>query len=121
MKLLITRLTMSLNRIIASIVLIVTLLFVTDKAFAFCSAPIAPEPPSTYTKPIKPVTPFCVNEFSNTHTCDDWEITSYNNEISNYRSEVQYYVQKLKNYISEAEYFVTETVDYAKCEIRNLN
>ena len=34
-----------------------------------------PTAPSTWnkpTKPTKPMVPFCVNEYSNTHTCDDW-------------------------------------------------
>jgi len=92
-----------------------------SKAFGYCNAPIAPEPPGIYAKPTKPMVPFCVNEIMNTHTCDDWQISSYNNELSSYRSDVDYYIQQLKNYISEAEYFVGETVSYAKCEVSTLD
>lgn len=90
-------------------------------AFSYCSAPIAPQPPGVFSKPIKPTVPFCVNEIMNTHTCDDWEINSYNSAVSSYRSDIDFYIQKLKNYISEAEYYLNETVAYAKCEIRTLN
>ena len=74
-----------------------------------------------FTKPTKPTVPFCVNEIMNTHTCDDWEISSYNSEVSSYRSDVNFYIQQLKNYISDAELFLNESVAYAKCEIRTLN
>ena len=95
--------------------------FCINSAYSYCSAPMAPEPPGVYDKPTKPSVPFCVNEIMNTHTCDDWEIDSYNSELSSYRSDIDFYVQKLKNYISEAEYFVNETVAYAKCEISTLD
>ena len=37
-------------------------------------------------KPTKPSVPYCVNEWSNTHTfCDDWTINSYNRDVENYR------------------------------------
>ena len=41
----------------------------------YCSAPSVPYGGA----PSKPSKPYCINEFSNTHTCDDWEIDSYNN------------------------------------------
>ena len=102
-------------------IMICILILMSNNAFGFCSSPDAPDPPSTYSKPTKPTVPFCVNEFTRTHTCDDWQISSYNSELENYRSEVEYYVQKLKNYVSEAQSFAHDSVEYAKCEIRNLD
>ena len=102
-------------------VLLIVSFFSVTNAYGYCSTPMAPEPPRVYAKPTKPMVPFCVNEIMNTHTCSDWEISSYNSELSSYRSDIDFYVQKLKNYISEAEYFVNETVAYAKCEISTLD
>ena len=52
--------------------LLLLTLFIPFKGWAFCSAPSVPfgGPPT------KPTTPYCVNTFSNTHTCSDWEINS---------------------------------------------
>ncbi len=102
------------------LIFIITIFFSATNVFGYCSEPIAPEPPGVYTKPTKPLVPFCVNEIMKTHTCDDWEISSYNSELASYRSDIDFYVEKLKNYISEAENFLNETVAYAKCEISTL-
>jgi hypothetical protein len=88
---------------------------------AYCSEPTPPDPPSSYMRPTKPSAPYCVNTFSNTHTCDQWEVDSYNSALQQYRYEVEDYVRKLKNYVSEASSFASETVDYANCEIRNID
>lgn len=84
-------------------------LFSCSNTYGFCSEPWPP-----YSKPNKPAVPFCVNEWNNTHTCDDWQIASYNNELRNYRDEVEQYVQELQSYVSYAS-------DYAQCEIQNLD
>ena len=88
--------------------------------FAWCSEPMAPDAPSTYSKPSKPSVPFCVNEWNNTHTCDDWTINSYNSDLDSYRYEVDAYQRSLQNYVNDAEYFAREAYDYANCEIRSL-
>jgi len=88
--------------------------------FAWCSEPMAPDAPSTYSKPSKPSVPFCVNEWNNTHTCDDWTINSYNSDLDSYRYEVDAYQRSLQNYVNDAEYFAGEAYDYANCEIRSL-
>ncbi len=79
-----------------------------NPALAFCSQP---QPP--YSKPTPPNTPYCVNKFNNTHTCDDWEIDSYNRAVRSYRSGVEQYVSELQGYVEGA-------VAYAKCEIAEL-
>lgn len=89
-------------------------------AMAYCSAPSGPEPPSSYSKPSKPTKPYCINEYDNTHTCDDWQIQSYKSEIDQYNYDVDEYIRKLKSYLSEVDSFSSEAVSYAKCEANSL-
>ena len=56
--------------------------------YGFCYAPTAPSNWDRPTKPTKPMVPFCVNEWNNTHTCDDWTINSYNNDVEYYNSQL---------------------------------
>ena len=84
-------------------------LFVPQILLSFCYEPSPP-----WSKPSKPIVPWCVNEWTNTHTCSDWEIDNYNYEVQNYNYEVQNYIYELQNYLYEAE-------DYVNCEINSLN
>ena len=86
------------------------MLLIPSVAGAFCSAPSAPFGGA----PSKPSAPYCVNEWNNTHTCDAWEIDSYNNALENYKRELEDFVSDLKDYLRGAQ-------DYVNCEIRNLN
>ena len=86
-------------------------LFVTNVAYSFCSAP---SEPGMFSRPTKPSVPFCVNEFTRTHTCDSWEISSYNSALQSYRYEVESYISDLQRYVDDAR-------AYAECEIRNLD
>ena len=45
-------------------------LFSASNVFAWCSEPMAPSAPSTWSKPTKPMVPYCVNEWNNTHAYD---------------------------------------------------
>ena len=101
--------------------IIVLSFFISTHVLAWCSEPMSPSAPSSYSKPSKPSVPFCVNEFSNTHTCDDWTINSYNSDLDRYRYEVDDYQRSLQSYVNDAEYFAREALDYANCEIRNLD
>ena len=87
-----------------------TFLF-TNIAHAYCSAP---SEPGMFSRPTKPPVPYCVNEYARTHTCDSWEISSYNSSLQNYRYEVESYISDLQRYVNDAR-------DYAECEIRNLD
>ena len=100
--------------------LLAALLLSPNIAFAFCSEPNAPDAPSTFSRPDKPTIPFCVNTLDNTHTCEDWEIDSYNRDLRNYRDEVNDYVQDLRDYIDEAEDYYSEVVAYTKCEVNDI-
>ena len=100
---------------------VVIMLFLSSNfALAFCSEPSAPSAPSTFNRPDKPTVPFCVDTFDNTHTCEDWEIDSYNRDLRNYRDEVDDYVQDLRDYIDEAEDYYSDVVAYAKCEVDDI-
>ncbi|PPR40545.1 MAG: hypothetical protein CFH22_01448 [Alphaproteobacteria bacterium MarineAlpha5_Bin12] len=84
-------------------------ILIPSSVYSWCSAPSPP-----YYKPSKPSVPWCVNEWNNTHTCDEWEISSYNNSIRNYNYEVERYIMDLQNYVDSAR-------NYANCEINSLN
>ena len=77
---------------------------------AFCSEP------STYliSTPSKPTVPWCVNEFNNTHTCSEWEIDSYYNDLESYRDDSQEFIEDLNRYVDEA-------VEYAQCRVGELD
>lgn len=93
------------------LLLVSAALITSGAAQAFCYAPDAP---SSFHRPSKPTVPFCVNEWNNTHTCDEWQISSYNNDVQTYNSDVEDYVRRLKRYAEEA-------VEYARCEINDLD
>ena len=46
--------------------------------------------------------PWCVNEWDNTHTCDEWEIQSYASELDADRDVAQYFINSLNLYVDEA-------------------
>ena len=71
------------------------------------------EPTVYLSTPVKPSVPWCVNEWDNTHTCDEWEIQSYYSELDAYRDEAQYFINSLNLYVDEA-------VDYAQCRANEL-
>ena len=103
------------------LVVLIIFLIIPAKVFAWCSEPMAPSTPSSWSKPTKPSVPFCVNEWNNTHTCDDWTITSYNNDLQNYSYDVENYQRELQYYVDEVQRFVNDAYEYANCEIRNLD
>ena len=100
---------------------IIGLFVISETTHAFCSTPYAPDPPSTFMKPTKPSAPWCVDEYARTHSCDDWEINSYYNDLDSYRNEIENYVRQLKSFVYEAEAFYSEAVAYANCEISSFD
>ena len=89
--------------------ILIFLCFSTGLVSAFCMAPMT----TFITTPIKPSTPLCVNRFNNTHTCDGWEINSYNSRLKAYNLDVEFFIKKLNKYIDES-------VEYAKCRMNQL-
>lgn len=87
-------------------------------AFAYCSEPSAP---TFYgNKPDEPFTPYCIDTFSKTHNCSEWEIDSYNRDVEAYNDALRSYQREVESYIDELSSYVDEAVTYAKCEISNL-
>lgn len=78
------------------------------QAGAFCS-----EPSVYMSAPSKPSVPFCVNEWNNTHTCDEWEIQGYYDDLEFYQYQAQEFINALNIYVSEAS-------EYARCRAREL-
>lgn len=85
---------------------------------SFCSAPRVPD--FYARKPVPPTTPFCVNTFTNTHTCDDWEIDNYNAEVEAYNNDLNRYKRDVNLYIEELNQYLREAGEFAECEISNL-
>ena len=54
-----------------------------------------------------------MNLYTNTHTCDDWEINNYYDELDNYRFEVNQFIEALNNYVDEAS-------EYARCRANEI-
>ncbi len=80
-----------------------------NQLMAWCS-----EPSLSYLyTPTKPSVPWCVNEWNNTHTCDEWEIDSYYSDIEAYNNDVEDFIYQLNNYVDEA-------VEYARCRMGEL-
>lgn len=87
-------------------------------ASAFCSAPTAP---TMYeTKPSPPREPFCVNKIMNTHTCSNWEINSYNDDVDKYNRDLERYKRASDLFIDQLNAYLTAARRFAECEVRNL-
>ena len=56
----------------------------------------------------KPSVPYCLSGYgySREHTCDAWEIQSYQDELDRY-------IRDLQSYSNEASEFANEAIDYA--------
>ena len=88
------------------------------KAEAYCSEPRVP---SIYeTKPEAPREPFCINKLSNTHTCSDWEIDSYNRDVRQDNSDLQSYDRAVDQYVRELDMYLSQARQYAECEVSRL-
>lgn len=69
---------------------------------AYCSQPNAP---STYLS--KPAKPYCAA----TRDCEEWQVSSY-------RNEVESYYRKLKTYAQEVEAYYADAGEYVQCMAR---
>lgn len=80
----------------------------TSTASAFCREPSPP-----MFKPEKPMAPYCVDTYTNTHDCEEYVIDSYYADLEDYNYEVEFYIRDLQAYVEDA-------VEYAECEINSL-
>ena len=90
--------------------LLLLLFLIPNLVMGYCSSPSVPYGGA----PSKPSAPYCVNEWNNTHTCDDWTIDSYQKDLRSYQYEVERFIDDLQDYLRDAQ-------DYVNCEIRSLN
>ena len=88
---------------------VLSLFLSVNQLMAWCSEPSV----SYLYTPTKPSVPWCVNEWNNTHTCDEWEIDSYYSDIEAYNNDVEGFIYQLNNYVDEA-------VKYARCRMGEL-
>jgi len=95
------------------------LCFSGQTASAYCFDPTfyaePPTPPGAYSKP---TVPYCLSDYawSNEHTCESWEISSYFNDVEAYQSKLDAYVDELSTYVDEVANNVASAIDYAACE-----
>lgn len=95
-----------------------------EQSHAYCSEPsfyqTGPVAPGSYSKPD---VPFCLStySYSGTHTCNDWEIDSYRDEVKDYVRKLQDYADEANDFANAAILFANEAVDYAKCEAKEVN
>lgn len=89
------------------------------QAFAYCSEPYGrvtfPDAPGSYAKPS---VPYCLSSYSysGTHTCEEWEISSYQNDVESYVSKLQAYADESLEAARKAARLAQEAQDYAKCQ-----
>jgi hypothetical protein len=87
-------------------------------AGVYCTAP---EVPTFYgTKPTRPTIPFCLNEFNNTNSCDEFVIENYNAAVDIYNREISEYNSEADLYIDELNRYVRDAQAYTRCEASNL-
>ena len=59
-------------------------------------------------------------QFSGTHTCDEWEIRNYFDEVADYVNSLNRYIEEAIDFANAAIELHNEVVAYAKCEIREV-
>jgi hypothetical protein len=74
-----------------------------------------PDAPSTFSKPSAP---YCLSgyRYSGKHTCDNWEIQSYIDEINEYIRKLNEYAEEARDFAQNAINFADEANEYAGCE-----
>jgi hypothetical protein len=90
-------------------------------AHAYCYEPSTPSSYRRPTRPIEPTTPYCVNIYAKTHTCDSFTISRYNSEVDTYNTLLESYRLERDRYVSSLKQYVDDAVEYARCEIRRLD
>ncbi|NTD89529.1 YggN family protein [Agrobacterium tumefaciens] len=109
--------------IVGRLIAFLTLTALPSSALAFCSSPSGavtlPDAPGSYHRPSAP---FCLSgyKFSRTHTCSDWEISQYQNEIEEYISKLRTFANEAVEAANEAVSFAEDAKAYAKCEAEDV-
>lgn len=96
--------------------------FMAHDAQAFCSEPSfwgnepsfyasTPSAPSSYTRPSVPL---CLSEYSYTgrHTCDEWELQNYFDEVEDYIGELNDYIDEAASFAEDVRQFAEEAIEF---------
>lgn len=100
--------------------LFILLLLAPSTAIAYCGDPIAPSFQYFGGTPNPPRTPACVNEYTNTHTCDDWTIQSYNRDVDKFNTELGRYMDAVRRYADDVDAYYTNAVNQIDCLIKQV-
>lgn len=90
-------------------------------AGAFCTDPIAPSFQYFSGKPTPPIVPYCVDQYSNTHTCNDWEIQTYNADIDRFNQELEAYVAEIRRYARDIDSYYDAASAHVRCLIDEVS
>jgi len=108
-----------LNRV----VIILCGVFYVSGATAYCSEPyFSQSPPDTPSSYHKPDVPYCLSEygFSGKHSCEDYEIDMYFDEVNDYIQKLNDYSSEAINFANETARYANEVTDYARCEADDI-
>lgn len=84
-------------------------------AQAYCHPPHAPQFQSIAGTPRAPQTPYCVDTFTNTHTCDNFQIDNYNRQVEQYNQALDRYYRDVESYAHALDRYYEEAVRYVDC------
>jgi hypothetical protein len=93
---------------------------VPSTAVAYCLQPNAPSFQYFGATPQPPRVPVCVNQYTNTHTCDDWTIQTYNAEVDRFNAEIGRYMDAVRRYADAVDSYYSDAVDHVDCLIRQV-
>lgn len=94
-----------------------------SQTWAYCYEPSVhfspPDGPASYSRPS---VPYCLNSyrFSGEHTCDQWEIDSYQRAVDEYVDQLQEYMNEAAEVAKKAVSFAEEVEEYARCEAEEV-
>lgn len=104
--------------------LAIALVAVSSEASAYCSEPTfwgqMPTPPGSYERPR---VPYCLTtyRFSNTHTCSQWELDSYFDDVDDHAEDMQAYYDEVLAFARRVSRHVDEAFAYAECEVNEVS
>ena len=99
--------------------LLVGLVSTPSAGLAYCSEPSGrstiPDPPGSY---LRPNVPYCLSgyEYSGEHTCEQWELDSFVNDVNDYIEKLNEFADDSIDYADDAREFAEAAIDYARCE-----
>lgn len=87
----------------------------------YCAKPSAslffdfPEPPT-----VRPTAPYCLLDFkySGTHSCDEWEIDAYLNELETYRLRLVRYLNDVQEFVNTTDEMADQARRFADCSMK---